>query len=68
MRQKMINLDPYAWELANRKTNFSEWVRSQLRSERNGETMDALKAENATLEKQIAFWVESVDKLKEELQ
>ena len=35
MRQKLITLDPTSWDLAARKTNFSEWVRNQLRSERN---------------------------------
>ena len=31
----MINLDEETARLANMKTNFSAWVRSQLRSERN---------------------------------
>ena len=35
MRQKLITLDPVTWELASKKPNFSEWVRNQLRSERN---------------------------------
>ena len=35
MRQKLITLDPTSFELAARKTNFSEWVRNMLRSERN---------------------------------
>jgi len=35
MRQKLITLDPVTWELAQKKPNFSEWVRNQLRSERN---------------------------------
>jgi len=35
MRQKLITLDPTSFELASKKTNFSEWVRNQLRSERN---------------------------------
>jgi hypothetical protein len=35
MRQKLITLDPTSWDLAAKKTNFSEWVRNQLRSERN---------------------------------
>ena len=35
MRQKMITLDPISWDLAEKKPNFSEWVRNQLRSERN---------------------------------
>ena len=35
MRQKLITLCPNTWDLAAKKTNFSEWVRNQLRSERN---------------------------------
>lgn len=67
MRQKLITLDVYAFELARRKKNFSDWVRKQLHSEDSGESISELKAEIATLEKQIGFWIESVDKLKEEL-
>ena len=35
MRQKLITLCPITWELALKKKNFSQWVRDQLRSERN---------------------------------
>lgn len=35
MRQKLITLDATTWELAQKKKNFSEWVRNQLRAERN---------------------------------
>tara|TARA_B110000495_G_C23005597_1_gene594030 strand:+ start:1053 stop:1259 length:207 start_codon:yes stop_codon:yes gene_type:complete len=35
MRQKLITLDPTSWDLAAKKPNFSDWVRNQLRSERN---------------------------------
>ena len=35
MRQKLITLCPITWDLALKKTNFSKWVRDQLRSERN---------------------------------
>ena len=34
-RTKLITLDETTWELALQKTNFSAWVRDQLRSERN---------------------------------
>lgn len=34
-RHKMVNLCPITWELANKKSNFSEWVRNKLREERN---------------------------------
>jgi len=33
--QKMISLDTETARLASQKSNFSDWVRSQLRSERN---------------------------------
>ena len=33
--QKIISLDKETAELAARKSNFSGWVRNQLRSERN---------------------------------
>lgn len=33
--QKIISLDKETAELAKKKTNFSGWVRDQLRSERN---------------------------------
>lgn len=35
MRQKLITLDETTWKLATEKTNFSQWVRDMLRSERN---------------------------------
>lgn len=35
MRQKLITLCPTTYELASKKPNFSDWVRNQLRSERN---------------------------------
>ena len=34
-RTKLLTLDETTWELALKKTNFSQWVRGQLRSERN---------------------------------
>ena len=35
MRPINVTLDSQTWELAKTKGNFSEWVRNQLRSERN---------------------------------
>ena len=35
MRQKLITLCPTTYELASKKSNFSDWVRNKLRSERN---------------------------------
>lgn len=46
--QKIISLDKETAELAAKKSNFSGWVRNQLRSERNkSEDDDALKANTA---------------------
>jgi hypothetical protein len=46
--QKIISLDKETAELAAKKSNFSGWVRNQLRSERNkSENDDALKANTA---------------------
>ena len=38
MRQKLITLDPTSWDLAAKKSNFSQWVRDKLRQERNRRT------------------------------
>jgi hypothetical protein len=35
MRQKLISLCEETWALAGEKKNFSEWVRHQLKKERN---------------------------------
>ena len=35
MRPINVSLDATTWELAKNKTNFSSWVRDQLRAERN---------------------------------
>jgi len=42
MRQKLITLDPTSWDLASKKPNFSQWVRDQLRSERNKKGADKI--------------------------
>ena len=63
MRQKLITLDPTSWDLAAKKTNFSEWVRNKLRSERNGgdrmEYLVQLEAENKELERLKEYWYET---------
>jgi len=53
MRQKLITLDPTSFELASKKINFSDWVRNQLRSERN---QKEVKATIAQLEKDSDYW------------
>jgi len=37
MRQKLITLDPTSWDLAQKKPNFSAWVRQKL-AEEEGKT------------------------------
>ena len=55
MRQKLITLCPITWELAQKKSNFSAWIRNQLRSERNRtENDDALKANTARQVESVA--------------
>ncbi len=52
MRQKLITLDPTSWDLAAKKTNFSQWVRDQLRSERNkGGQMPAMRLHEMSTER-----------------
>lgn len=41
MKQKMITLDDETAKLAANKTNFSQWVRDKLRSERNKSKLDS---------------------------
>jgi hypothetical protein len=49
MRPITISLDEETFRLAKNKNNFSDWVRNQLRSERNkreyGESFEQMKAE-----------------------
>jgi predicted membrane chloride channel (bestrophin family) len=55
MRQKLITLCPITWDLAQKKSNFSAWIRNQLRSERNKtENDDALKANTARQVESVA--------------
>ena len=56
-RTKLITLDETTWELALKKTNFSQWVRGQLRSERN-------KSEQ---HKRLELWEMSTERIEYEL-
>jgi hypothetical protein len=52
MRPITISLDSGTWELAKKKTNFSQWVRDQLRSERNkGSQMPAMRLHEMSTER-----------------
>ena len=44
MRPINVSLDSVTWELAKQKTNFSQWVRDQLRSEDNKRKMHQQRA------------------------
>ena len=57
MRPINVTLDSVTWELAKQKTNFSEWVRNQLRSERN-------KSEQ---HKRLELWEMSTERIEYEL-
>jgi len=49
--QKLISLDQETWEIAIKKSNFSQWVRGQLRSERNKEPNKRPKLSEMTTER-----------------
>lgn len=59
-RTKLLTLDEETWELAIKKPNFSEWVRNQLRSERNKEPVSKviaqLEKDCEHLQKQSDMW------------
>jgi len=56
MRQKLITLDPTSWDRAQKKENFSEWVRKQLQLEVDGRTVMALEAELEVTHKRSEGW------------
>jgi len=49
--QKLISLDQETWEIAIKKSNFSQWVRGQLRSERNKSGQERPKLSEMTTER-----------------
>jgi len=57
-RTKLITLDETTWELALSKSNFSSWVRNQLRSERNREPANKVIAQ---LEKDCELFQKQAD-------
>ena len=59
MRNKMITLDPSAYEYASKMKNFSEWVREQLTAHAKGESLtEAIRQRN--------FWKAKYDELVKE--
>jgi len=68
MRQKLITLDLVTFEMASKKKNFSEWVRNQLRSERNNsegrEVIAQLEKDCDNLFRQKEYWFEKYVTLK----
>lgn len=58
MRNKMITLDPSAYEYASKMKNFSGWVREQLASHAKGEILsEAIRQRN--------YWKSKYDEVKE---
>lgn len=56
MRNKMITLDPSAYEYAQKMDNFSQWVRDQLTAHSKGESLvDAMRGRQ--------FWKSKCDEL-----
>ena len=59
MRNKMITLDPSAYEYASKMKNFSQWVRDQLNAHARGEDIaDAIRQRN--------FWKAKYDEVVKE--
>jgi len=56
MRQKLITLDPTSWDRAQKKDNFSEWVRKQLQLEVDGRSISALEAELEVTHRRSESW------------
>jgi len=67
-RTKLLTLDEETWELALNKTNFSAWVRNQLRSERNQEPVSRviaqLEKDLELSQKQSDMWYHMLMKIK----
>jgi len=55
MRPINVSLDSHTWELAKQKTNFSGWVRAQLRSDAQE---GSLQSQLAVARKAIKAYVE----------
>jgi len=64
MRQKLITLDPTSWELAQKKKNFSEWVRKQLRLEVDGHSLDSLTTDYEFMYDAKEYWMKKYNELK----
>jgi hypothetical protein len=70
MRPINVTLDSVTWELAKKKSNFSDWVRNQLRSERNrlyndkDSYIQQLEEEIKELERLKEYWYQTARNLK----
>jgi len=67
MRQKLITLDPTSWDLAQKKDNFSEWVRKQLRLEAEGHSLSSLSTDYEFMYDAKQFWQRKYEELKKEM-
>jgi len=66
MRQKLITLDPTSWELAQKKKNFSEWVRKQLRLEADGHSLSSLSTDYEFMYEAKVYWQQKYNALKDQ--
>ena len=67
MRQKLITLDPTSMGLAQKKRNFSDWVRKQLRLDDAGLSFEELDAEIDRLAQQKEYWYQKYTSLAKEV-
>ena len=67
MRPINVTLDSQSWELAKQKTNFSEWVRKQLRIEDEWHGLEAMEKEIVSIDKEKEYWYQMVRDLQREL-
>jgi|TARA_R110000822_G_C15274793_1_gene489573 hypothetical protein len=67
MRPINVTLDSQSWELAKQKTNFSEWVRKQLRIEDEWNGLEAMEKEIISIDKEKEYWYQKLRDLQREL-
>tara|TARA_R110000822_G_scaffold4797_1_gene20474 strand:- start:344 stop:559 length:216 start_codon:yes stop_codon:yes gene_type:complete len=68
MRPINVTLDSLTWEYAKQKTNFSEWVRKQLRLEAEGHTFEAMDKEMDLIYEQKEKWYQKYAALRKEME
>jgi len=56
MRQKLITLDPTSFERAQKKNNFSKWIREQLQLEADGMGVEFWKKDYERMYESQQYW------------